>query len=75
MCISVFCDCEKTWPRLEPVTLIGRFVSMSREAKESLERQAERAESIAEQTVDESLKDILQQAAKEYRDKAAREDN
>ncbi len=48
---------------------------MSNEAKQSLERQAERAESIAEQTVDESLKEILEQAAKDYRQKAGHEDD
>ncbi|MGC2086270.1 MAG: hypothetical protein WA702_23230 [Bradyrhizobium sp.] len=46
---------------------------MSRETRRSLEQQAERAESIAEQTVDESLKEILQQAAKDYRQKAEHE--
>jgi hypothetical protein len=48
---------------------------MSREARQSLERQADRAESIAEQTVDESLKEILQQAAKDYRQQAEHEDD
>jgi hypothetical protein len=51
---------------------IGRSDKTS---KEALKRQAERAESIADQTVDESLKAILQQAAQDYRKKAEHEDD
>jgi len=36
----------------------------------SLERQADRAESLAQQTVDSDLKALLEGAAKEYRRKA-----
>jgi hypothetical protein len=36
-------------------------------SKESLRKQAERAETIADQTVDDQLKETLTEAAKEYR--------
>jgi len=39
-------------------------------SKESLQKQADRAENIAEQTVDDQLKETLEEAAKEYRKKA-----
>jgi hypothetical protein len=39
-------------------------------SKSSLERQADRAERLADQTVDERLKSGLLAAAKEYRDQA-----
>jgi hypothetical protein len=35
--------------------------------KESLQKQADRAENIANQTVDDQLKETLEEAAKEYR--------
>jgi len=41
---------------------------------DDLKKQAERAEAIAEQTVDESLKQILLNAAKDYRKKAKAKD-
>ncbi|MEN3286108.1 MAG: hypothetical protein V7634_408 [Bradyrhizobium sp.] len=41
---------------------------------DDLKKQAERAEAIAEQTVDESLKQILLNAAKDYRKKAKEKD-
>jgi hypothetical protein len=50
----------------------SRFLSMSKD--DDLKKQAERAEAIAEQTVDESLKQILLNAAKDYRKKAKKED-
>jgi hypothetical protein len=36
-------------------------------SKESLRKQADRAETIADQTVDDQLKETLTEAAKEYR--------
>jgi hypothetical protein len=51
---------------MEPAGGIRRYGGMS---KGAFERQAERAESIAGQTADESLKAILQQAARDYREK------
>jgi hypothetical protein len=39
-------------------------------SKESLQQQADRAEHIAEQTVDDQLKETLEQAAEDYRKKA-----
>jgi hypothetical protein len=36
-------------------------------SKESLQKQADRAENIADQTVDDQLKENLTEAAKEYR--------
>lgn len=36
-------------------------------SKESLRKQADRAENIADQTVDDQLKETLTEAAKEYR--------
>jgi hypothetical protein len=42
-------------------------------SKESLQKQADRAENIANQTVDDQLKETLRDAAKEYREKAKRE--
>jgi hypothetical protein len=39
-------------------------------SKNSLERQAERADNIADQTTDEEVKENLRDAAKEYRNKA-----
>ena len=41
---------------------------------DDLKKQAERAEAIAEQTVDESLKQILLNAAKDYRKKEKEKD-
>ncbi|MBV8926140.1 MAG: hypothetical protein JOZ74_12310 [Bradyrhizobium sp.] len=42
-------------------------------SKESLEKQADRAETIADQTVDDQLKETLGDAAREYRRQAKRE--
>ncbi len=42
-------------------------------SKESLQKQADRAENIADQTVDDQLKETLRDAATEYREKAKRE--
>jgi len=39
-------------------------------SKKSLQEQADRAETIAEQTVDDQLKQTLEQAAKDYRKEA-----
>jgi hypothetical protein len=39
-------------------------------SKESLQKQADRADSIADQTVDESMKEILRDAAGDYREEA-----
>ena len=50
----------------------SRFLVMSKD--DDLKKQAERAEAIAEQTVDESLKQILLNAAKDYRKKAKAKD-
>jgi hypothetical protein len=41
-------------------------------SKESLRKQADRAENIANQIVDDQLKDTLTEAAKEYRKDAER---
>jgi hypothetical protein len=43
-------------------------------SKESLERQADRAERLADNTVDESLKKILLDAARDYREQAKRDE-
>ena len=48
-----------------------RLSSCIRMNKISLKRQADRAERLADGTVDEALKAILLQAAKEYRERAA----
>ena len=40
-------------------------------SKKSLQKQADRADNIADQTVDEEVKENLRDAAKEYRVKAA----
>ena len=42
-------------------------------SKETLQRQADRADRIADQTVDEGMRRILRDAAKEYREKAQQE--
>lgn len=42
-------------------------------SKRSLERQAERAERLAEQTIDDELKQTFLDAAREYREQAKRE--
>lgn len=42
-------------------------------SKDSLQKQADRAESIADQMVDDALKQTFLDAAKEYREKAAQE--
>ena len=42
-------------------------------SKESLRKQADRADSIADQTVDDSMKEILQDAAKDYREEVTEE--
>jgi hypothetical protein len=60
-------------PRAVGTDLSGsRFLVMSKD--DDLKKQAERAEAIAEQTVDESLKQILLNAAKDYRKKAKEKD-
>jgi hypothetical protein len=40
------------------------------EESQNLQKQADRAERIADQTVDDSMKGILRDAAKDYREKA-----
>jgi hypothetical protein len=47
---------------------------MSQLEKERLERQADRADNLADQTVDEDVKENLRAAAKEYREKAKQEE-
>jgi electron transfer flavoprotein alpha/beta subunit len=42
-------------------------------SREQLERQADRADTLADRTVDEDVKENLRPAAKEYREKAKRE--
>jgi hypothetical protein len=42
-------------------------------SKQTLERQAERAERLADQTVDDELRKNLLEAAKEYREQARQE--
>jgi hypothetical protein len=44
-------------------------------SKKSLEDQANRADGIADQTVDDALKETLRDAAKEYREKAVRSES
>jgi hypothetical protein len=41
-------------------------------SKKSLRKQADRAEAIADQTVDDQLKETLREAAKDYRKNAER---
>jgi hypothetical protein len=43
-------------------------------SRKSLRKQADRTENIADQTVDEEVKENLRDAAKEYRKKAASDD-
>jgi hypothetical protein len=65
--------------RFRPVSLhqgtgcdFGHYSRMSRQ---SLERHAERAERLADNTVDESMRLILLAAAQDYREQAKRCDN
>jgi hypothetical protein len=43
-------------------------------SREQLERQADRADTLADRTVDEDVKENLRAAAKEYREKAKQEE-
>ena len=43
-------------------------------SREQLERQADRADTLADGTVDEDVKENLRAAAKEYREKAKQEE-
>jgi hypothetical protein len=59
--------------RSSPVSYFGNwrgFDEVARMSRKSLQKQADRADNIADQTVDEELKENLRDAAQEYRAKA-----
>jgi hypothetical protein len=63
--------------RSSPVSYFGNWRGFDEEARmsrKSLQKQADRADDIADQTVDEEVKANLHNAAKEYRAKAAGDD-
>ena len=66
-----FAQCDRGAGRVGGTTL--RSMRWARMSKESLRKQADRAENIADQTVDDQLKETLRDAAKEYREKAKHE--
>jgi hypothetical protein len=43
-------------------------------SKETLQKQADRADTIADQTVDDAMKKTLREAARDYRKEAKQED-